>query len=300
MSTADSTLQASLEELRCPACGSASHNFTDSFVFKSARGLKPWKRCPNCRAYFLTESYDSVREVTHTTKAAWGRDDTGLELNDFKQRMFHSVIGLLNAHCPPPATLLDVGCSYGGFLIEARKAGYNVCGFDIVPRAVEYVRSQALSAEIAFSIGRVKSVEDESLDVITCLDCNYYWSHQTAELAHAYMKLKGGGYLAMRVVDKSWMFSLGLLFCRVSKIFGERTLRAAVNDHRFSMPLQSLLKVLRGTGFEVRYVSPRGAIHSDRTRFPVKLSFGVGGGLWATGAGMFAPGALILARKPAQ
>ena len=96
-------------------------------------------RCSRCNAYFLIERYDFNGEVVHTKKAAWGREDTGTELNLFKQRMFRSVIELLSPYCPPPAALLDVGCSYGGFLLEARKAGYAVVGFDIMPSAIEYV-----------------------------------------------------------------------------------------------------------------------------------------------------------------
>jgi len=285
-----------MDDVRCPACGEQS-SASQNYVFKSARGQTQWVRCSRCSAYFLIERYDFNVEVVHTKKAAWGRVDSGTELNLFKQRMFRSVIKLLSPLCPPPASLLDVGCSYGGFLLEAQKAGYRVYGFDIVPSAIEYVSSHSIPAEIAFSIGDLKRIPDGSLDVITCLDANYYWPDQRAELRHAHAKLKRGGFLAMRVVDKSWMFSLGLLLRRVSKKSGERMLRSAVNDHRFSMPLGSLLKVIRDSGFEVKYASPRGALHSDQTRLPVKLSFALGTALWSIGAGMFAPGALILARK---
>lgn len=289
----------SLGQINCPACGELSSQSPDIFHIISARGLKPWKRCLKCEAYFLVESYVANQEAAHLKEEACGREDTGRELNVFKDRMFQSVIGLLNRHCPPPASLLDVGCSYGGFLMKAQETGYNVRGVDIIPRAVEYLKEQNIPAEVCFSIGELASVSDASLDVVTCLDCHIYWPNQYTELRHAIRKLKPGGYLVMRVVDKSWMFSLGLLLRRFSMAVGNKTIRNAINDHRFSMPLRSLLRVIQDTGFEVRYASPRGAIHSDRTRFPVKLSFALGTLLWEAGIKTFlAPGALVLARKP--
>jgi SAM-dependent methyltransferase len=287
------------EEVSCPACGAISGQSQATFVIYSGRGRKPWRRCLNCKAYFIVEPYVANQEVAHLNETACGREDTGRELNTFKRRMFLSVMSLLSRYCPPPATLLDVGCSYGGFLMQAKERGYNVRGFDIVPRAVEYLTAQDIPAEVCFSIGELATVEDASLDVVTCLDCHVYWFDQASELTHAYTKLKPGGYLAMRVVDKSWLFSVGLWLRRFSNAAGERVIRVAVNDHRFSMPLRSLIKVIRDVGFEVTYASPRGAMHSDRTRLPVKLSFALGSALWQAGAGMFlAPGALILARKP--
>lgn len=288
-----------IERVTCSACGYTAETQLDTILIPSGRGLKPWKRCSACKAYFLVESYMPGEEVTHTEKTSWGKGDTGKELNSFKQRMFLSVIGLLKRHCPPPASLLDVGCSYGGFLMEAKKTGYEVRGFDIVPGAVKYVRSRGIPAEMCFSIGELESVEDSSLDVVTCLDCNYYWPDQISELSKAHAKLKPGGYLVMRVVDKSWLLSFGLALRKLSGKAGERVIRAAVNDHRFAMPLRSLLKVIRRSGFEVVYASPRGALHSDHTRPLVKLSFAFGTALWEAGKLVFlAPAALILATKP--
>lgn len=291
----------SLSQINCPACGEASSPSRDVVQIRSARGLKPWKRCSKCEAYFLVESYVTNEEVEHMKEIACGREDSGKALNEFKRRMFRSVISLLNKHCPPPASLLDVGCSYGGFLIEAKTAGYDVCGFDVVPKAIEYVTSQDIPAEVSVSIGDLSSVEDNSLDVVTCLDCHIYWPNQYNELTHANRKLKPGGYLVLRAIDKSWMFSLGLELRRFSMALGNKAIRTAINDHRFSMPLRSLLGVIQDAGFEVHYASPRGAIHSDSTRLPVKLSFALGTLLWEAGMKTFlAPGALVLARKPVQ
>ena len=79
---------------------------------------------------------------------------------------------------------------------------------------------------------------------------------------------------------------------------GQKLLRRAVNDHRFSMPAGSFLQLLEQTGFRVISATPRGAIHSDDTSLGVKLSFGLGIALWKTLGVFLAPGAVVIAEKP--
>lgn len=281
--------------IKCPACGRISGE--TEILVQSARGISPWRRCDFCKAYFLAQTYDEAREIIHTGGMSWGKEDSALCLNEFKKRMFLFILCLLRRYCPPPARLLDVGCSYGGFLIEANNEGYQVSGSDILAQATEYVKSQGIPAETVFSINQLKSIDEGTLDIVSCLDSNYYWSDQPAELAFAHCKLKPNGYLVMRVVDKSWMFSCGLLVRRISSRLGQKIISTAMNDHRFSMPLSSLLAIIKKSGFEIIYVSPRGAIHSHKTRFLVKLFFAFGIPIWFLGGIMIAPGALILARK---
>jgi hypothetical protein len=70
-----------------------------------------------------------------------------------------------------------------------------------------------------------------------------------------------------------------------------------INDHRFSMPLQSLLRLLRSHGFTVVHASTAGALHSDNSRMVAKVAFGIGSLLWKILRIPTGPGALILARK---
>lgn len=282
----------------CPACAySCSESTVVSFT-QGLRGKKIWRRCPACKSFYSADRFEAQEEVLHTQKTAWGQMDSGKELNRFKVKMYRSVLTLLDEHCPPPATLMDAGCGYGGFLVEASKRGYDVLGMDILPQAVEYVCSLGIPAERSFSIGEVKSIEDGSLHLLTCLDCNYYWPNQPLELQHAFVKLRPGGYLVMRVADKSWLFTCGLAIHKIAPNLGKRILARSVNDHRFSMPVRSLLHVIQNCGFRIVYASPRGASHSNDTGWIVKLSFALASLLWMTTGNFIAPGAIILARKP--
>ncbi len=284
----------------CPACGGISSNSTEVQFHQASRGRKVWHYCLDCKAFFDPDRYDKESEVVHTQDMAWGASDSGKELNTFKIKMYLSVLQLLRKHCPPPATLLDVGCGYGGFLVEAKGAGYKVSGFDILPEAVAYVGSRGIPTTLSFSIKDVQNIPDESLDIVTCLDCNCYWPDQRAELQSALAKLKYGGYLAMRVVDKSWLFSLGLSMSRLAPKRFSALLIESVNDHRFSMPVGSLLELLRSCGFSLVHASPYGALHSDKSRWAVKLAFHIGGLIWKMTGKFTAPGAVILAKKPSS
>ena len=132
--------------------------------------------------------------------------------------MYLSVLRLLNHHAASGSSLLDVGCSYGGFIQEARRQGYSASGMDIVPEAVEYCRSQNLSCQVGASVADL-NIAACSLDVISVLDCNYYWANQIGELRAIRDKLRSGGLLAMRIVNKSWLVTTGLALRRFRPVW---------------------------------------------------------------------------------
>lgn len=282
----------------CPACGTPSAQAKHAWRFVNARGETEWLRCPCCRSYFMDGEYSLQSEIQHTQQMTWGDTEQGAELNQFKQRMYKSILdkicGLVN---PKGKSLLDVGCSYGGFMEVAKATGFDVWGFDIVPEAVAYVNNTGNPAQCCGQI-RDFTLRKDSFDVISVLDANIYWPDQPAELRDIFDRLPSGGLLVMRVVDKSWMAGIGARLQQVSPDRGQQMLRRAVNDHRFSMPVGSFLDVLKQTGFRVVSASPRGAVHSDQTSLAVRLSFGVGIALWQTLGVFLAPGAVVIAEKP--
>jgi SAM-dependent methyltransferase len=282
----------------CPACGSEDSVSTGVALIRYVRGNGVWSRCTKCRSFFYPAKHDSQADLLYTISAPYGLPESGLALNTFKRRMYQNVLALIRKYCAPPATLLDIGCAYGGFLLEAREAGYAVFGSDIVPNAVQHVQSFHIPAQLSFCIGDVSLVKEGTLDILTCLDCNCYWYDQSLQIREAFNKLKPGGYLAMRVVDKSWLFAIGLRLHSIDRRLAQRFMAQAVNDHRFSMPIQSMLRLMTSQGFTIAHASTAGARHSDNSRIGVKVAFGIGSLLWKTLRIPIGPGALILARKP--
>ncbi len=282
----------------CPACGTPSVQARHAWKFINARGETDWLRCPSCRSYFMDGEYSLACEIEHTQQMTWGDSHHGVELNQYKQRMYTAILEqICRKMAPTGQSLLDVGCAYGGFMTAAQLAGFDVCGFDIVPEGVARVTACGMKAQCC---GRMKdfTLRSGPLDVISVLDANIYWPDQPAELRDIFNRLAPGGLLVMRIVDKSWMARIGAFLQQVSPARGEKILRRAVNDHRFSMPVGSFLNVLQRTGFRVITASPRGAVHSDQTSLAVKLSFSIGTALWQTLGVFLAPGAVIIAEKP--
>jgi 2-polyprenyl-3-methyl-5-hydroxy-6-metoxy-1,4-benzoquinol methylase len=294
----NATPNTALETSCCPACGHVTPLASRAWKFVNARGETEWLKCNHCHSYFMDREYSLESEIEHTQKMTWGDAEHGAALNHFKQRMYQSILRQLVKHVQPAGhRLLDVGCSYGGFLEAASSAGFEVCGFDIVPEAVEFVRRHGMKAQCCGTVSEFV-LESEPFDVISVLDANIYWPDQPGELREIYQRLKPGGILVMRNVDKSWMARIGAFLQHVSPARGERILRRAVNDHRFSMPTRSFLGLLQQTGFRVISASPRGAVHSDETSSAVKLSFALGTALWHSLGIFLAPGAVIIAQKP--
>ena len=286
-----------MQQFLCPACGALLDEFSENLFIPSARGIKPWKRCSECKAYFMIEPYEAEQELRHLKSKPWGQYCSGKQLGIYRKRMFLSVINAMKKNCSFLGSILDIGCSYGEFLMEAIKAGYIVYGVDINPDAIEYVKSKGIPAEVCSSLSQLKGIKEASIDVITCLDINYYWCNQPLELKHAYLKLKSGGCLVMRTADKSWLFSLGLFMRKLQSNIGEWLIRRAAHDHRFSMPVHSLLSVIRASGFDVIYTSTLAAIPSYKTNLLIKLCYMIGSVFWRICKFNLAPGMLIIAKK---
>ena len=281
----------------CPVCDrELAVRSLPMVVLSTPRGDQKWARCPGCGSFFAAERYDPEEEKEHTRKRPWGNAETGIMLNDEKRPMFDALLRLLRRHARKESTLLDVGCSFGGFLLRAQEEGYKVRGIDIVPEAVEYVHGRGIPCDLAGSVGDL-DIPENSLGVITALDCNYYWPRQRKELRAIRSRLRPDGILAVRTVDTSWAIQLGLWLRRFFPKAGLDLCRKAVYDHRVSVPVRSLLNIVRQEGFEIVYASPREAMPFRHNSLKVKTAYAIGRLVWRIAGYNLAPGFVFLARK---
>lgn len=288
-------------EVQCPACGASAQQPGALFEFQTARGKSPWTRCTDCQTYFLLGEYEIQTEADHTRQMAWGRKDAGTELNDFKRKMFLAALDGAERHGHSAGSILDVGCSFGGFLIEAQKRGFSGAGVDIVPEAVDHVQSLGFVSQRCASLTECTLFSNaRPVDVVSVLDAHIYWPNQPGELLAAWKLLRPGGLLIIRALTKSPFITAGRLLSLIAPQTSKKLIRRAITDHRFSMPLKSLLRVVESSGFEILEASPRGAQHSDGSPLSVKAAFGIGTLTWHTMRIPLAPGAMIFARKPAE
>jgi 2-polyprenyl-3-methyl-5-hydroxy-6-metoxy-1,4-benzoquinol methylase len=285
---------------RCPVCDAGLERGSPGLVLLTTpRGNQTWAKCHVCRSFFALEQYDPEQEVEHTRTRPWGRLESGTGLNDEKSPMFEAVLRLIGRYAQPGSALLDIGCSYGGFMMRAQKEGYRVHGMDIVPEAVEYVRSQGIPCDRAGSVDEL-DIPENSLGIVTALDSNYYWPSQTKELRAIRSVLSPGGLLAVRTVDMSWAMQIGLWLRRCFPGTGQRLCEKAAYDHRVSIPAVSLLRVIEQEGFEIVYTSPRDAMPFRHNSLKVKTAYAIGQLVWRTIGYNLAPGFVFLARKRAS
>lgn len=284
----------------CPACG-ACHPGTERFEFDSGRGRTPWSRCPACHTYFLAGGYDAHHETDHTRNMAWGNEEEGVALNFRKRNGFVAALNQIEALGYGGSKILDVGCSFGGILVEARERGFDCAGVDIVPEAVAWMRSQGYRAEECASLSRCTLFsEQHPADVVTVLDAHIYWPDQPAELRAAWKLLRDDGLLLIRAVTKSTYITTGRIVGSFAPSMSKKLIRRAVADHRFSMPLKSLLRTVEDAGFEILSASPKGAQHTDRMPLGARAAFAMGSLLWHGLGVCIAPTTLVFARKKAE
>lgn len=287
-------------DLRCPACGRQAESgpAAPRFEFESGRGLVGWSRCPGCQTYFLADEYDPHVETDHTRTMAWGNEAAGVALNQKKRRGFIAALDQIQALGYTGGKLLDVGCSFGGILPEARKRGFEAAGVDIVPEAVQWVRRNGFPAQQCSSLADCTLFsEDNPADVITVLDAHIYWPDQPAELEAAWKLLRKDGLLLIRAVTKSSYITTGRAVGAVSSSLSKKLIRRAIADHRFSMPLKSLLRTVEQAGFEILQATPRGAQHTDGMPLPARAAFAMGTFLWHGLGVSISPTTLVFARK---
>ncbi|MEQ9410554.1 MAG: class I SAM-dependent methyltransferase [Fuerstiella sp.] len=291
------TTPAPQDQIDCPACGAVSHRGSQ-FQFESGRGATGWARCPDCDTYYMADGYDADKETDHTRHMAWGNEAEGVALNQRKRNGFVAALDQIEALGYGGSKILDVGCSFGGILLEARQRGFDGAGVDIVPEAVKWMKAQGFRAEECASLKNCSLFSPQNpADVITVLDAHIYWPDQPGELKAAWHLLRDDGLLMIRAVTKSSYITTGRMVGTVSPGFSKKLIRRAIADHRFSMPLKSLLRTVRAAGFEILSASPRGAQHTDNMPLPARAAFAMGTMLWHSLGVSIAPTTLVFARK---
>lgn len=280
--------------MKCPACG-FSNNDENLILLDSSRGKNNWKVCEACSSFFMKEEYDPLKEAEHSKVTSHGNRERGEFMNNFKAKLFQNVVDIIKDEKPFPGKLLDIGCSYGGFIFMAKENGFNPSGTDILNDAVEYVKSKNFNAYECYSLKDVNF--SENFDVVTAIDCNYYWSDQAVEVKEINKILYPNGIFLVRTSDKTNYLKVGIFLRRFFKSFGNKLIRRSLNDHRFSMPISSLKNLMWSKGFELINISIIRAIHSNKTRLSVKLSFILGALIYRTTGIFLAPGAILVFKK---
>lgn len=218
----------------CPVCGSERrellHQGLRDRVFRCAPGRWDLQLCGGCGSGYLdprptleTIGLAYTRYWTHApaagldySKASWWRrfriaqrnkylnthygyhlkPATGypLFLRDSRRRRFDGFTGFLRFP-GPGARLLDVGCGNGSFLWQMRSLGWEVCGVEPDPKAVELAR--AAGFDVRPGLLPQQSLPEAHFDAVVMSHVIEHLHEPMDTLRRCWKLLKPGGQVSI-------------------------------------------------------------------------------------------------------
>lgn len=190
----------------CPVCD--GENFVKMFQVNGHQDFDSnFFKCRDCMAVFLNpcptdmflEDFYNHRYYSdeHRKKMGWETDLTKISseiLLQMEKRM-NFVESFINEELKyPRGNILDVGCSTGFFLLEAKLRHWNAQGIEISDRAATIAREH-LQLPVKTGVLTENDFENESFDVVTAWDVIEHISEPKNFLVNIYRLLKKGGIL---------------------------------------------------------------------------------------------------------
>ena len=117
------------------------------------------------------------------------------------------VCKLMQKHCPPPELLVEGGIGSGRNLIEFRKLGYDVAGYDLMPESVSHVKQRGIADVQVHDLGQPWPVEDNSLTAVVLLDVLEHVEFPVTVLKHVHRALRPDGAVIITVPAYQWLYS---------------------------------------------------------------------------------------------
>lgn len=139
---------------------------------------------------------------------------------------------------------LDVGCSDGAFVAEARRQGVDAAGIELASPAVEAARQRGLPV----SQGRIEDLAcDAPFDAVTAFDVLEHVPNPLEFLNHCRRLLRADGRLAVSVPNlASW----------ARRLMGKRWYFYIPDGHLHYFHPATLRKLLAAAGFETLRLQP--------------------------------------------
>ena len=223
----------------CPICqGQEPLHYCRVPSLFSEREYIRYERCPDCGTVFrnprLTASY---REERYVDKPLRPKDVRSKERNQVHYRY---MMRRLQKYFPEGVgrKLLDFGCGAGGFLREARAAGFQVQGLELNRALANYVREE-LGIETFQGLITDQAFADEKFNIVISSQVFEHLVDPRATLLEVRDHLVPPGLMLIEVPNL--------------RHIRERLRRGAVMDdsHLFYFSARSLPRLLRACGFEV-------------------------------------------------
>jgi 2-polyprenyl-3-methyl-5-hydroxy-6-metoxy-1,4-benzoquinol methylase len=246
----------------CPACASEGMR-RSPVIFRD--GERSYRKCPECGCVALlrvtpkTDSYGAdyfLEEYRKQYGRTYAEDMPKLRFLatlrlDAIEALFGGIAG---------KRVLDLGCAYGAFLLEARRRGAQCHGLDPSLDAVNRARDSGIDARPGFFPGSdVKTLfKEEAFDVVSLWYVIEHLSGLSAALGACRALLAPGGILAFSTPNMAG----------ISGRSGRAAfLRASPADHETILSPSSARRILSKAGFRVTRMRVTGH-HPERFPWP--------------------------------
>lgn len=169
---------------------------------------RSFRLCPSCKTASLLPFTLPKLEYGHSYffedyKAQYGK--TYLEDLPHLGLLAKGRLDRLESHGArlQGARVLDIGCAYGAFLLEARARGALVRGIEPEAEAVNHCRGQGLQVSLGFCPKELEGLAPASLDIVSLWYVIEHFEDLEPVLAQIGRILKPGGFLAMATPSRA-------------------------------------------------------------------------------------------------
>ena len=246
-------MTADLREVDCDLCGSA-----EKTLIKTEEGF-PISRCRSCSLIYVNripeiqegkvigEYYEGTQEEIEASEWRY-KDVSKFLVSEIEE--FHKK-----------GTLLDVGCGYGFFLLEAKKHGWRVFGTELSHIAVNYAREKQGLPDVFFSDLSDITFSVDKFDAINLTNVLEHVPSPTVILENCKSKMADGGVLLIRVPNMDFHALKEKLKSMINAFGlgegGEMTyLASAPPHHLIGYTAKTLRKYFEKAGLQTVKVKP--------------------------------------------
>jgi 2-polyprenyl-3-methyl-5-hydroxy-6-metoxy-1,4-benzoquinol methylase len=254
----------------CPLCASADIKRLFDCGGYPVEERSPVFACRDCTARFLNpQPSDKILEQIYDGRYVLGsggatenyvkilkRETARLNLQSLRRLSKRSE-----------GRLLEIGCSWGDFLVEAQQAGYRVDGVEISPESAKTARERLGSDCVQTGTIESANLESEAFDFVANFDAIEHVRDPGAVLDEFRRVLKPGGTVMIATPDLDGISSLLL-----GRYWPEYK-----NEHLFYFSRKSMRLALERRGFRaIRFESNRKMLNLDYinhhfARYPVPV-----------------------------
>lgn len=172
---------------------------------------------------------------------------------------FSSGLEKLNSLKPGKGKLLDIGCGLGIFLNMAKEDGWDTCGVDVSPYAVQYAKEKfGLDAHNSGVLGNIEFPSD-NFDVVTLWDSLEHFPDPLGQFREIHRVLKKEGLVMLNVPNEASLLRTiaKYLYITTGRLLKYPVRKLYHNYHLYYFDMVAARTLLKKGGFETLLVEKK-------------------------------------------